>query len=249
MPPLPIDYENDERYLALLRADLVAEFERRLDTGVDVVYRNREDRNRFAASYIKRIGATRILNLGGGGRRHLAGKLGDGYAVFEADMVGDCDLNTDLDEIERLPFGDGHFELSCAFDVLEHLENFHLVNRELYRVASKGMLISLPNAAPAILSEVLPNRSQTIPNVHHGVYTKFYGLPLERPRDRHRWWLFFQDIVRFYIWFAANNGCEVTFAVPRPSIARKILAKTIGKRLYYTFFCPYVWIWLRKSVR
>jgi SAM-dependent methyltransferase len=243
----PTDDTRDEEFRALLRADLIAEFEKRLDPTFDADYRNREDRNRFAATFIRTLGAERILNIGSGGRRHLASKLGDGCTVFEADLVGDCDLKVDLDTLERLPFADGHFDLSSAFDVLEHRENFHFVNQELWRVAGKAMLLSLPNAGPAIVSEVLRNRPPRNQNIHHGVYTKFYGLPLVKPRDRHRWWLFFEDIVRFYVWFEKHNACSVAFAVPRPKPARRLLAALVGKRLYYTFFCPHVWILLRRK--
>ena len=241
-----IDYETDPPYLALLRADLMDEFASRVDRTVTADYANRKQRNSFAAGLIKRIGATSIFNLGGGGRRHLGGELGAGHTVFEADMVGDCDLKIDLDVLDRLPFGDGHFDLACAFDVLEHLEKFHLVNDELYRISKRHVLISLPNAGHAIVSDLLPGRIQHKPNVNHGVYTKFYGLPLERPRDRHRWWFFFADIVRFYVWFAARNGCSLTFMVPRRSLFRRIVAGVIGQRLYYELFCPYLWILLRK---
>ena len=47
--------------------------------------------------------------------------------------------------------------------------------------------------------------------VAHGVYSKFNGLPLDQPEDRHRWWFTFEVIIRYFIHFEAENACAMEF--------------------------------------
>ena len=91
-----------------------------------------------------------------------------------------------LDKVSRLPFEDSEFDLCCAFDVLEHLEKFHLINNELLRVAKQYVLISLPNSAFEIYNNVLKNNPQKRPDCNRGTFSKYYGLPIIEPDDRHR---------------------------------------------------------------
>src|SRR5262245_44114991 len=53
---------------------------------------------------------------------------------------------TTLGEISALPFADGSFDLVCAFDIVEHVENDRGAFRELHRVARDGatVIFSVP---------------------------------------------------------------------------------------------------------
>lgn len=229
-----------------LNADPLSIFRGLRNSRVDPTYAGREDRNRFAADYLSRLGAEKILNIGGGGKRHLQSTLRSKTSVFEIDITGDCDLVLDLDSIDRLPFDDDSFNVCCAFDVLEHLEQFHLINSELFRVARDCVVISLPNSAAEVLPNVLGNNPQRKAN--QGTFSKFYGLPLVVPEDRHRWWLYFQDIVRFYHWFSLQNRCRIEFWTPTTkSLRSRVFQALVGDRIYYTFFCPHLWIKLVKK--
>jgi len=79
---------------------------------------------------------------------------------------------------EKLPFNNSSFDIVCALDVLEHLNNIHSAVDEIKRIASKLIIISLPNMAHwsfrlnFLLSGVLS-----------GKY-KFHPYPVI---DRHRW--------------------------------------------------------------
>jgi len=163
-------------------------------------------------------------------------------------MAGDCDLKLDLDSIDVLPFADGEFEMACAMDVLEHLENFHRINDELFRVSSKCVLISLPNSATEFL-QVAMARADLGPKEERGYFSKYYGLPLNPPVDRHRWWLYPQDIVRFYENFASNHGCKVTYFIPGTNLTRSIARLILGKHIYHTFLMPHIAILLEKNSR
>ena len=79
---------------------------------------------------------------------------------------------------EGIPFPDNSFDIVFALDVLEHVENIHLLFSEILRVSKKETIIALPNMS----------------------YWKFrlrylkgkdisdkYILPKEKILDRHRW--------------------------------------------------------------
>jgi len=235
----------------MVAVDYHQEFKSRL-LSVDCKYTDREDRNRFAAGWISSSilpeGGT-ILNIGGGGKRHLQSKLGAFYQVFEVDLDGDCDLKFDLDS-GPLPLEGKAFDLSCAFDVLEHLENFHSVLDEIVRISRGGVLLSLPVATgQAILSHFLYLTERANP-YESGVRNKFYGLPLSPPADRHRWWLSFADIVRYFVNYETKNGVTVKFAVPSSSInglKKRVIKVILGQDRFHELFVPYVWVHIRKE--
>jgi hypothetical protein len=222
-------------------------FEKCVIKDVNPTYLCREERNEFAASCLSKKTQT-ILNVGSGGERFLKKSMPSHVEVFEVDMQGDCDLKIDLDSVDRFSFENDRFDACCAFDVLEHLENFHKINEELYRMSKSEVLISLPNSAVEI-PQVILNSNRYTNSKENGVYSKYYGLPSVKPYDRHRWFLYFEDIIRFYMEFSKDKGCRVEFIVPESkTIRRKIFRFIFGSRLYYTFFCPYVWIKLTKNM-
>ena len=238
--------KEDNQYLNLLKANLADEFDKRHDRTIDATYDGREERNVFAAKLIGSKGPCRVLNIGGGGERHLEKHLGQKYEVYEIDLAGDCDALINLDEINSLPFKDEEFDIVCAFDVLEHLENFHLILDEIFRVAKKEVLVSLPNSAYEIIPNVVRNRPQKRPDEDRGTYSKYYGLPLVSPRDRHRWWLYFGDIIRYFVWFECGKSCSINFYTPKLSISQKLVSLVLGKHIYYSFFVPHFWMSIKK---
>ncbi len=245
--PGDILYEN------LLALDLIQEFEERVIRTVDPTYTDREDRNRFAANWINSDDVIpnggEVLNIGGGGKRHLGKHLGDKCNVYEIDIVGDCDLLINLDGVSKLPLESNSKDLCCAFDVLEHLENIHSTMEELFRISRSKLLISLPVSSNEIWNNsIFRNDAQKIPDRNRGTHSKFYGLPIQKPNDRHRWWLYFQDIVRFYIWFEWNNPCKVQFAIPKcMGLRNKAKRILLGRYRYYTFCVPHIWILISKE--
>jgi hypothetical protein len=235
-------------YVAVLQAKLIDVFEKNQNVTVNPVYQDRKERNEFAAMQLMQSASvTKILNIGGGGKRHLADCINDDrITVTEVDIQGDCDLKVNLDNIDRLPYEDKSFDVVCAFDVLEHLENFHLINDEMFRIAKDYVLISLPNSASEIFYDVIWNRGQKNPDINRGVFSIFYGLPLRLPVDRHRWWLYFQDIIRFYFLFSLEKNVRVEFWIPSLNFKKRLFRAVFGKHIYYTFFCSTVWIKIYK---
>lgn len=93
------------------------------------------------------------------------------------DVSGDPDICMDLEKVDRLPFDDSSFDCVICADVLEHLDNLHLIFSELLRVTRCYVVISWPNNW--VNARVPIRRGK-------GSF-KHYGLPAERPFDRHKW--------------------------------------------------------------
>lgn len=104
------------------------------------------------------------------------------------DMRPDADLVIDL-ESGKLPFADRQFDTVLCTDVLEHLEHCHAVFDELCRVAARHVVVSLPNPLRNLIIGLFHDAS--------GGRLKYYGLPTERPPDRHRWFFGAQDAAEF----------------------------------------------------
>lgn len=105
-----------------------------------------------------------------------------GSDLIPAEGVLPCDLN------KTLPFEDNQFDISCALDVLEHLDNPHFALQELFRITRKTVFISLPNMY-YITFRLNFLRGQGI----SGKY-RFESEPI---LDRHRWVLSYSEALNF----------------------------------------------------
>ena len=126
------------------------------------------------------------------------------------DIAGNPDFKINLDQATRLPFEDLQFEAVVCADVLEHLENIHFVFDELCRIVSRYLIITLPNPAYGayryLFKKKYANRTQ---KNTFGVYMKYYGLPIEKPVDRHRWFYGYDEAVRFITYRSKKNSLAV----------------------------------------
>ena len=119
-----------------------------------------------------------------------------------------CYVGVDLNEPAEviadlnvgLPFGDKTFDVVVALDVLEHTDNIHRSCDELFRVAGRFVVITLPNAyelrsrAKFLIGRTLSGK---------------YGLPVEPPADRHRWLFSLTEAKAFIHVRAARSGFEI----------------------------------------
>lgn len=115
-------------------------------------------RNNILMDYVDRFkpsGNTKlkILNVGAGTGHtsELLSKIGNVVSVeFDKDCVDFVNKATSLNLIEGsildLDFPDNNFDIVCAFDVIEHVENDRLAFKEMTRVVKPGgtILISIP---------------------------------------------------------------------------------------------------------
>ena len=131
-------------------------------------------------------------------------------------------------------------------DVLEHLENFHLIAAEMVRCADKYVLVSLPNSAAEVPNILLrPEKMQL--NNYQGYFSKYYGIPLKRELDRHRYWMYPQDIIRYFENLALKYELKIAYVLPNFSYKLKFLRLILGRRIFYTFFLTHVCVLLSKK--
>lgn len=91
-----------------------------------------------------------VLEVGIGNgfvHRYLKEQLHVNVHTFDGDERLKPDTQGD---VRKMPFADGHFDISCCFETLEHLpfEDFVPSLRELRRVARRFVLVSLPDVTP-----------------------------------------------------------------------------------------------------
>lgn len=106
-------------------------------------------------------------------------------------------------ETERIPFPDGAFDAVLCLDVLEHLERIHAVFDDLCRVTSRWLIIALPNPWNTMMDYLVNEPHAPGGQIQH------YGLPAERPADRHRWFYAASEARNFVQVRAAKNGMDV----------------------------------------
>jgi hypothetical protein len=90
-----------------------------------------------------------------------------------------------------------------CLDVLEHLENIHEMFDRLCALTKNYVIISLPNP----WASMMENFESKSYNQHTNI--KFYGLPNERPDDRHKWFYSFNEAKRFIEYRAEKNHMDI----------------------------------------
>ena len=111
------------------------------------------DKRRWASMWhqldeVIKLNPQRVLEVGPGPGLFKAAASAMGVNVETLDL--DPELKPDyLASVLEMPFADGSFDVVCAFQMLEHLpfSDSQLAFREMARIASKSVIISLPDAA------------------------------------------------------------------------------------------------------
>ena len=167
----------------------------------DFQYTDRKTKARYVWLKYQSILRGRILDVGADAchlKPHLAPEtdycgIGFGEGV---DHVVDL-------ERELIPFPGGSFDCVLCLDVLEHIENIHVLFDEVCWVTRRFAVVSLPNAWLDFYNML-----------RHGEYRpgqpmKFYGLPLEPPADRHKWFFSADEAKAFIAYRAAKNNMRI----------------------------------------
>lgn len=209
------------------------------------VYLDREERNRFLAQQFAAQLDQSVLNVGGGGKKHLASWMPAGARYIEVDIAGKPDLVFDLERQLPLPFPDMSFHTCICTDVLEHIDNPHAVFAELCRLSASSVIISLPNAWSSFKGEFIRGSG------HVG---KFYGLPVEPPEDRHKWFFSFTEAERFLEASAARHGfmprrwlsCGYVHDSWSRRLMRQACGFALGDSARYNLFATTIWVMLER---
>ena len=194
-----------------------------------VRFRTRQDRPRFISERFADALKGRVLDVGCDAAvlREFVGS--ERYTGI--DLSEEADIHQNLMIHGHLPFEDGSWDAVVCLDVLEHLENLHEVFDELVRVASRNILVSLPN-----------NWNSARRRLQRGVGgIAHYGLPLEPPEDRHRWFFSLLEALEFFVGQAELHGLEVSellaLEAPRPAVVRGVRRiRWIGQHRYLNLF-------------
>lgn len=193
----------------------------------NLYYKTREDKPKWIVdNFPELFKVNKILDIGCD-KKQLQKYLPKDVYYMGLDISKEADISLDLDSGNKLPLKDREYELVIALDILEHLENIHQIFDELCRISSKSILISLPNNLQSavkgyIFKKYNKNKSYQLT---HGKYSKFYGLPFEKPEDRHRWFFNSEEAENFVNYRANKNGftiVDIKYEIDMQSIFRKI---------------------------
>lgn len=158
-----------------------------------------------------------------------------GVRYTGVDVAGDPDQVIDLDGVERLPFADAQFRCVICIEVLEHLENLHRMVGELVRVSGRHVIVSLPNCWRDARRPIERGRGQFA----------HYGLPAERPDDRHRWFFSYMQARDFLASVAQRHSLRMPelFGTEqhRPAPLRWIRRLSHSREAYLNRYAQTIW--------
>jgi len=218
-------------------------------------YTDRRSRHEYISQKYKKYIKGNIINIGGGGHKHLK-QFVNISSYTELDIAGNPDLKIDLDNVFPLPINSNSYDTVICTEVLEHLEEFHRVFEELLRISKKYIIISVPNALISYRSYFLRKKyygDSGIAGKDVGMYKKYYGLPLVKPADRHRWFFSFTE-AEYYFMENQKLGYKIINQDATGKSASSILGKLIrwgikqvvSINLFKDLFYSSYWVVLEK---
>lgn len=168
----------------------------------DYRYTNREEKGKYVwLKYQSILSGAKILDVGAD-QCYLREYLDEKTSYWGIGLGGNPDQQVNLEK-EPLPFPNNHFDCVLCLDVLEHLDNIHQAFDELCRVTKQYVILSLPNPYANLWSRL------RFGDYRPGISLKFYGLPLEPPEDRHKWFFSWEEAEKFVVYRAAKNKMKV----------------------------------------
>lgn len=199
---------------------------------------SRDERAQFIARRFARQLTGRVLDVGCD--RARLRQLVPGLDYVGIDVGGTPDLVVNL-ERERIPFPDRDFDCVVCSDVLEHLDNLHQNFGELVRVARGHIIVSLPNNYANARRPVERGRG----TVGH------YGLPVEPPADRHKWFFSLSEAADFFRGQAGRQPVELVelFCIERPRhpLVRAARGLRYSRAAYLNRYAHSVWAVFRRT--
>jgi hypothetical protein len=195
-----------------------------------VLFKGRLARSQFVVDNYRHAFKTSVLDVGCY-EAPIREMVGDDVQYTGIDIVGCPDIEVNLEKCERLPFMNNSYHTVICIEVLEHLDCLHHILDELFRVAQKEVIVSLPNCWGSARTPVTRGSGA----VAH------YGLPLERPVDRHKWFLNVSDIEAFFNQYSQKNPLIKSIDIvgvekPRPAIVRALRKLTHSETEYRNKF-------------
>ena len=207
-----------------------------------VNFPEKADRSAYIAEKFGSHLSGRVLDVGCA--EMVLKKLRPDLRYTGIDIDGEPDLKLNLEKVDRLPFDDGAFDVTVCTDVLEHLDNLHFIFGELVRVTAKTLIVSLPNNWANARQPIARGRGSFM----------FYGLPLDPPPDRHKWFFGYTDAVNFFRGIAPRYAletlemrvCDKPRLLPVRALRR---LRHPSRNAYLNRFSHTVWAVYRKPVK
>jgi hypothetical protein len=166
------------------------------------IYTDRESKARYIYLKYKSILVGNILDVGAD-QCYLKEYLDDNAKYVGVGLYSDkVDLKIDLEK-QPLPYKDNSFDVVLCCDVLEHLDNIHEIFDKLCMVSKEYVIISLPNPHSVFWSYLKRG------DYNEYQHLKFYGLPSEKPEDRHKWFFSTDEAENFIRYRANKNNMEI----------------------------------------
>ena len=149
-------------------------------------------------------------------------------------------------EKESLPYSENAFDTIVCLDTLEHINDFHASFQDLLRVSKKNVIISLPNCWRKMFKQMLKGRGDVAS----------YGLPPEKPMDRHKWFMNTQEIEEFLAYQSAAGEHPYTIkkivyhvqnTIPRHRIQYPLMKSLLPERYFKNLLVNNVFVWIEKK--
>lgn len=185
-----------------------------------ISFNDRQKRSEFVFKHYGSLLQGKVLDVGCD-KAVLRSLLPPSVEYTGVDIGGNPDIQLNLEEVERLPFEDNAFDCVLCTDVLEHINNLHQMYDELLRVSKKYVVISLPNCWACARQPIHRGR---------GGFSH-YGLPVQPPVDRHKWFFSLSEIVSFIE--AKTRGTSLQIKEMMATEKPRILPLRLGRRLLY----------------
>lgn len=187
-------------------------------------YYTRDEKIKFLAKKFKNFLKNSILDVGCD-EAYLKDYLDKNIKYIGVDLSGNPDFLIDLEKEKLKQFKNKSFYTVICIDVLEHLENIHEIFDELCRVAQKYLIISLPNNWLEFKIFLLQGKG----------FKKFYGLPISKPNDRHKWFFNYEEAQTFIKERGKINNFEIRHKIPTPFVFRNLQHQILNFffKIYY----------------
>jgi len=157
------------------------------------------------------------------------------------DVAGNPDMHLDLESCSTLPFPENSFQCVLCIEVLEHLENMHAIMAELSRVSKKFVIVSLPNCWRDARRPIERGKGQ----IAH------YGLPVEPPLDRHKWFFNISEATSFMTHQASKHKLKIremhVSEKPKPWVVRALRQVFHPGERYLNRYSQTLWTVMEKG--
>ena len=183
----------------------------------------RESRIRFGVKKFKNYLKESILDVGCD-EGYLRNLISNDVKYIGIDISGKPDfvINLEIDKLNK--FDDNSFHTVICLDVLEHLNNLHSVFDDICRVSKKYVIISLPNSWMMFKFSLISGNKGY----------KRYGLPINNPIERHKWFFNYDDALNFIKKRSKMNHFFIKYHFPIP-----YHFNSIRHQLFHIFFKIY----------